>query len=66
MGRQQRKHMKLTAAWQMKTTRSASAYEATAAWRRSGGSVGMIVVECLEGRGRCQRRRATEMKGRGH
>ena len=48
MGRQQRKHMKLTAAWQMKTTRRASAYESTAAWRSSGASVGIMVVECLQ------------------
>ena len=50
MGRQHRKQMKLTAAWQMNTTRSASAYESTAACRSSGESVGIMVVECLQGK----------------
>ncbi len=47
MGRQHRKQIKLIAAWQMNTTRSASAYESTAALRSAGSNVGMIVVECL-------------------
>ena len=45
--------MKLIAAWHMNTTRSASAYESTAAFRSSGLSSGIIVVECL-----CARERA--------
>lgn len=47
IGRQHRKQIKLIAAWQMNTTRSASAYESTAALRSAGSNVGMIVVECL-------------------
>lgn len=37
--------MKLSTAWQINTTRSASAYESTAAFRSSGLSWGIIVVE---------------------
>ena len=47
IGGQHRKQIKLIAAWQMNTTRSASAYESTAALRSAGSNVGMIVVECL-------------------
>ena len=47
IGRQQRKHIKLITAWHMNTTRRASAYESTAAFRSDGSNVGIMVVECL-------------------
>lgn len=47
IGRQASRPHTFTATWQMKTTRKASAYESTAAFRVSGSRLGMISVVCL-------------------
>lgn len=47
IGRHARNPRKLNAAWHIKTTRKASAYESTAAFRWCGSSWGIICAVCL-------------------
>lgn len=47
MNRHDKNARKLTAAWQMNTTRSESAYESTAAFCNDGSRRRMYSVECL-------------------
>lgn len=57
MGIEQRKVMKFAAAWQMKTTRMANAYESIAASRSLGSKVGIAEVVCLAVIELCDRER---------